>query len=282
MNSDTPAARLIPIVLFFAGLIALYYLYQYLFGVRTGNAYPLLTKTQSATVDKPISIPLAQLPSIFEGGEFTVSTWIYVTNWSHHMGLNKSILTVGGSNFDTIRIFLGANKPSVSIRLHTKDSNAAVASGMNTVGATVGAAASPSDMSLEAATRDSMFQTPQMGGGLLDSHPICDIREIGLQRWVNLTVSVNGKTVDTYVDGKLMRSCVLPSTFKVDTGYTATLLGYGGFGGQIANTVMYDAALNPEAVHTNYMAGPEPITSIGQWFARFFEPSLSNNVTSSA
>jgi hypothetical protein len=42
---------------------------------------------------------------------------------------------------------------------------------------------------------------------------------------------------------------------------------------------MYDRALNPEAVYTNYMAGPEPILSLGAWFSSFFEPSVSSNVS---
>jgi hypothetical protein len=250
--------------MFFLGLLALYYLYQYLYGPSTANAYPLITKTQSAVVPTPLVVPLTQLPSLYEGGEFTISTWIYVSNWSQRMGMNKSIITVGGANFDTIRVFLGANKPSVGIRLHTKDPNAAVA-GLG--------ASNASTVSLEAPTRDAMFQTAQTGSSLIDSSPICDVREIGLQRWTNITIAVNGKTVDSYVDGKLVRSCVLPLPFKVDVGYTATLLGYGGFGGQIAATTMYDAALNPEAVHKNYMAGPEPITSMGQWFASLFTTS---------
>ena len=97
-----------------------------------------------------------------------------------------------------------------------------------------------------------------------------------MQRWVNISVAVNAKVVDVYVDGKLSRSCVLPSTFKVDpSGYEAILLGYGGFGGKISTTTMYDVALNPEMVYKNYMAGPEPITSIGGWFSSFFEPIRS-------
>ena len=61
---------------------------------------------------------------------------------------------------------------------------------------------------------------------------------------------MNGKTVDVYYDGKLARSCVLPSFYKVDAGgYSAKLLAYGGFGGQISTTNIYDSALNPEQAY---------------------------------
>jgi hypothetical protein len=259
-------------MIFFGGLIGLYYLYQYLFGARTGNSYSLLTATQSAIVDssKPITITSNQLPSLFEGGEFTISTWIYVNNWSHRGGFSKSIINVGGPNFDTIRVYLGGNKPKVSIRLQTRDQTA-----------TASSATTKQTESLDVASRNLTFEVIQTDSGLLDSSPICDLPEIDLQRWVNLTIAVNGRTVDSYVDGKLARSCVLPSNFKVDAGgYTAKILEYGGFGGQISTTTMYDAALNPEAVYKNYMAGPIPITTIAGWFANFFEPSISATVNS--
>ena len=270
-NSSSPIARLIPMMIFFGGLIGLYYLYQYLFGAKTGNSYANLTDTQPAIIDpsKPIIITSDKLPPLFEGGEFTISTWIYVNNWSHRKGFNKSIISVGGPNFDTIRVYLGGNKPKVSIRLQTRDQTGASSS--------VSTSQAPS---LDKATQNMTFNVLQTDSGLLDSSPICDLHEIDLQRWVCLTIAVNGRTVDSHVDGKLARSCVLPSNFKVDAGgYSANLLAYGGFGGQISTTTMYDAALNPEEVYKNYMAGPLPITTISGWFSHFFEPSISSAVT---
>jgi hypothetical protein len=269
-NSSSPLGRLVPVLLILAGLIGLYYLYQYLYGPKTGNAYTLISKDMAANIDpaKPITITSDQLPSLFEGGEFTVSTWIYVNNWSYRSGFGKSIISVGGPNFDTIRIYLGGYKPKLHVRLHTRDSNVA---------------SSATDMtseSLAKATQNATFNILQTDSGLMDSSQLCDLPEIELQRWVNITVAVNGKTVDVYLNGKLARSCVLPKMFKVDAGgYSANLLAYGGFGGQLSTTTMYDAALNPEQVYKNYMAGPEPITNIGQWLASFFTPSISSTVT---
>jgi hypothetical protein len=281
-NNSSPIGRIIPVLLVFFGLIALYYLYQYLFGPRSSNAYSLLFKTQAANTDpsQPIVITSDKLPSLYEGGEFTVSAWIYITNWSYRAGFNKSILSVGGPNFDIIRVYLGGNKPSLKVRLQTKDSSGTA----NSV--PTGATASQNQMSsmpiesLDKATQNAVFNILQTDSGLLDSSPLCDLPEIDLQRWVNITIAANGRTVDVYLDGKLARSCVLPSFFKVDAGgYSAYLLSYGGFGGQIANVSMYDAALNPEQVYKNYMAGPQPITNLGDWIKSFFAPGVSVAVT---
>lgn len=274
-NTSSPVARLMPVLIILAGLIGLYYLYQYLFGPNTGKSFNLITKTQAANIDpvKPITITSDQLPPIYEGGEFSISTWVYINNWSYRGGFNKSILSIGGPNFDIIRIYLGGTKPKLSVRMQTRD--------RSTVLSTVSDNSQVPLESLDKGTLNATFNILQTDSGLLDTTPLCDLPEIELQRWVNITVAVNGKTVDVYMDGKLARSCVLPSFYKVDAGgYSAYLLAYGGFGGQISTTTMYDAALNPEQVYKNYIAGPEPITGIWQWFSATFAPGVNVSVTS--
>lgn len=264
-NSSSPVARLIPVLIFFVGLIALYYLYQYLFGPRTGNSYELIKNTQNANVDptNPIRIRSDKLPGLYEGGEFTVSTWVYIDNWSYRSGMNKSILSVGGPNFDTLRVYLGGSKPKLFVRLHTTNQ---------------GAVTQEKGDSLLKSTESSVFSQLQTESSLLESSAGCDLPEIELQRWVNIAIAVNGKTVDVYIDGKLTRSCVLPNFFKVDgSGYSANLLMYGGFGGLISTTMMYDSALHPEAIYKNYIAGPEPITNLGDWLLSIF--SFNVNIT---
>lgn len=283
--NSSPVARLIPVLLFFAGLIVLYYLYQYLFGVRTSSSYPLLTATQPANVDATagaITVTADKLPAIYEGGEFTFSTWIYVSNWSYRQGYNKSIVRLGGSSMDTLRIYLGGTKPKLFVRLHTKQTGATpgMASATGTATATAGAAGTTGDSLDVPATLAMTYTTPQMDSSMADSPSGCDATDIELQRWVNVVVAVNGKTVDLYLDGGLKRSCVLPYPFKVNPGgYSAKLLEYGGFGGKIASTTMYDSALHPEAVYKNYINGPEPVTSFTEWMKSFFTFGLNVSVS---
>lgn len=42
-----------------------------------------------------------------------------------------------------------------------------------------------------------------------DSQYDCEISEFPLQKWVNLIISFNGSAMDVYVDGKLVKSCVV-------------------------------------------------------------------------
>lgn len=239
------------------GLVALYYLYQYLFGGATLSPTSLLGVKQSANPTQPIIVPASNMPGLHEGGEFSVSMWIYIQNWGTRMGMNKHILSIGGKTHDTIRIYLGATQPTVNIVLNT-------------------AGSSSSNNTMTAKNRDHVFGTMQTGADLVgESDPnTCGLPAIDLQRWVNLVVSVNSKTVDVYLDGKLARSCVLPSFYRVDGGgYQTTLLDNGGFGGFISTVNMYGAALGPDTVYHAYMAGPQPITNFLDYLKSFFQPS---------
>lgn len=280
-NQNSSIARIIPVFIIFFGLLALYYLYQYLFGPASSNSYDLITKTQTAQSDaaKDIIFISTQIAPLHEGGEFSVSTWIYISNWSYRAGFNKPILSIGGANFDTIRMYLGASTPKLMVRVHTKEGGVNV-NGTNNVSMNDPASVSNTSMpdSLTVATFNQTFNTLQPGSGLLDNSHLCDIPELDLQRWINITVAVNGKTVDVYLDGKLSRSCVLPNPFKVDTGYSAKLLQNGGFGGQISTTTMHDIALNPEQVYRNYMAGPTPVNSFTALLGSFF-PNINISVS---
>ena len=242
--------KIFQIILFILGLIGLYYLYQYLFGTKTSNVYTLISATKSADIASTVSSD--KLPPLFEGGEFSISTWIYINNWSYNIGKGKSIISIGPqlspTSYDIIRIYLGRHQPKLHVRLHT------------------------SKEKLDSTSNDNIF-TNGTDSELLDSPQICDLPEVELQKWINITVAVNGRTVDVYLNGKLARSCVLESIFKVSNGYSAKLCS-PGFGGKISTTTMYDSALNPEQVYKQYMAGPEPIGGIFQWISSFFEPKL--------
>jgi len=268
-SSSSPIQRVLPVLLFFLGLIGLYYIYQYLFGPTTGTSYVLIDKTQPANPAKPLTPVSKEFPVLYEGGEFSISTWIYVNNWNVNNGKAKRIINITHGDFDTFRLFLGATVPSLGVRF--------------TTGTAPSSPSATNDRYLKVDVYDTLSQistSPQIdNANQLVSQPICDLPEIDLQRWVNVTVSVNNKTVDVYIDGKLSRSCVLPDTFKSNPSYEIKLLDNGGFGGNISTTIMYDKALNPEQVYQNYMTGPEPITNLKDLFLSMFAPGVNISVT---
>lgn len=271
MDGESAATtRFFQVIIAVLALVGIYYLYQYLFGGAGMTSTTLLGPKTVAQTDpaKPIVIPSSNMPGMYEGGEFSISMWLYIQNWSYRAGKNKHILSIGGTNFDTIRVYLAGNKPQLKVRLHTRDSSQ--------VTTTTSSSGVPSD-ALEKSTITGLFQNIETDSGMLDASPLCDLPEIDLQRWVQITISINGKTCDVYMDGKLARSCVLPSFYKVDkSGYNATVLGFGGFGGYVASMNMYSYAMTPDQIYHAYMAGPAPITDFGAYLKSFFEPRPTN------
>jgi hypothetical protein len=247
---------IIIVIIVILGLVGLYYLYNYLFGGPTPAAV-IIAKQQSAKLDPsaPIVKPSAALPPLYSGGEFSVSTWIYVNDWSYRNGYNKAVLSIGGPTIDTLRIYMGGQKPTLKVRVNTSQ---------GTTGTPL----------TNANSKGGLFTTLQTDSGMLDSTANCDIPNVEFQRWVCIVVAINGKTCDVYMDGKLVRSCVLENYFNVDSAYALTVGEAGGFGGNINTTQMYGYALSPDLVYNNYMAGPMPVSSILGFLTSFFEPSV--------
>lgn len=278
------AGIIVKVVGFILILIVLYYLYNFLYGadylfnffygVQDLDAKILNPGIQNSNMTKPLRITSDNLPTLYEGGEYTVSVWFYVNDYSVRRGYNKHLMTIGGSTFNTLAIYMGPFQNSLSVRVQTQ-------SGSSTVNTGSGAGGSSGSFSSPETTSDNLsndlvktlFTTMQTDASLLSILRPCDLQSIELQKWLLLTVVLNNKTCDVYLDGKLARSCVLPSFFKVDkTGLSAKLCDYQGFGGYLGPVNAYNYALNPEQVWRLYMAGPGPQYSLLDYFKSLFDP----------
>ena len=64
-----------------------------------------------------------------------------------------------------------------------------------------------------------IFPTSGISNDQLD----CEIAEFPLQKWVNLIISFNGSAMDVYVDGKLVKSCVVNLGSKLNNTQSIVL-----------------------------------------------------------
>jgi hypothetical protein len=272
VESYLPGSGIIgKIVFIILALVALYYLYQFLFGPNGLEGQVLLNKIENASPDKPYTITADKLPVLYEGGEYTVNFWVYVNDYSINLGRNKHVLSIGGSSFLTLAIFLGPYKNSLSVRVHSREGSVAGVSQ-----ASMSMTPSPQDNSdnLIVSNLNTMFEVLQPDSGLLNTLRPCDIPSIDLQKWVQITVVLNNKTCDVYMDGKMARSCILPSFYKVDkSNLTLKLADYKGFGGFVSNLSAYNYALNPEQIWRLYMSGPGPQYTFLDYLKSLFDPS---------
>ena len=266
MDQDASSSGMMPkIIVGIAVFIALYYLYVFLTSNNGLQGSIALKDVSSASPSSAYTTTGDALPAIYEGGELSLNTWIYVNDYSINRGQNKHVISLGGTNFLTCLVFLGPYKNTLSVRVQTTPP---------TNKAPTSSKPSSSDVDLRAATVQSMFGTLQTESSLLDPNTPCDIASIDLQKWVQVSVILNNKTCDVYVDGKLARSCVLPSFYRVDKNNTKlSVCDYSGFGGFVSNVSAYNYALNPEQVWNLYMSGPGPQYSLWEYVKSLFSPS---------
>jgi hypothetical protein len=84
---------------------------------------------------------------------------------------------------------------------------------------------------------------------------------------------MSGRVTDVYLDGKLARSCVNSSYYKVDpAGVSAKMAAYGGFDGFIGTTKAYNYSLTPSDIYNIYRDGPKGGQGdIFKWIESFFK-----------
>jgi hypothetical protein len=97
-------------------------------------------------------------------------------------------------------------------------------------------------------------QEPTTPGGKTVVHT-CSVSNVPIQKWVNLVVSVYGRSMDVYIDGKLVRTCLLPGVASVNNSANIYVTPLGGFEGWTAKLQYYPDSLNPQDVWNIYNRG---------------------------
>ena len=93
-------------------------------------------------------------------------------------------------------------------------------------------------------------------GGI--QHHTCTIYNVPLQKWVNLIVSFDTRVLDVYMNGKLVKTCIIENVPFIGTGdakYNVHLTPAGGFTGETANFRFFKNSLNPQEAWEIYKLG---------------------------
>jgi hypothetical protein len=215
-------------------------------GLRKSQGLPTvsLTGDSSSSGDQlpaPVSgktktvIPAANAP-IGANGTFGLQFWMYIADWDFNFSKEKTVVK---------RIATGtATDVSPHITLH------------------------PTDNSLQ--VKIAIY--PNTGGGASSTSSTgdsftCTVENVPLQRWFAVSVTVFQRNVDIYIDGRLVKSCVLPGVPKPVLGDVHIGDDANGFSGSVCNLKAYTGMLGPDAAKayaaagTNCQAPAGPTTS---------------------
>jgi hypothetical protein len=244
---SNPYKTIVTYGLLFLGVVALYYLFNFLYGTSDIFTVQLLNVSTDAT---KIPATLPDIPSPLSGGEYSANIWVYITSFRNSSGLTtsrKHVFELQGKGFSTLVVALGADQSSLITRVETNDTIQVL---------------TPAGITafLATATEASASQ---------GNPPVCDIPEIDLQRWIHLAVSINGRIMDVYMDGKLARSCILPDIPVASEAGNQGVYA-GGFPGYVSGIKFRAYALTPDRVYAEYQAGPYSSSNFMTFIAEKF------------
>ena len=111
----------------------------------------------------------------------------------------------------------------------------------------------------------------------------CVVPNIPIQKWVNVIVSVYQQSVDIYIDGKLVKTCLLYGIPNVDmTKSETSITPYGGFSGWTTMFKYWETPCDPQKAWDIYSAGYS-----GSWMGNLLgnysiKVSIVDNATQTA
>jgi len=170
-------------------------------------------------------IPLADAPA-GNGTNYGVQFWMFIKDWDYKFSQEKEIVKRIGSTG-------GDSSPYITLHPTDNSLQVRVAIYPNTPGS--GAAAAPSTSS-----NGDTFT--------------CTVENVPLQSWFSVSVTVFQRNLDIYINGRLVKSCVLPGVPKPIIG-DMVIGDNGGFSGSVCNLHTYVNPLTPDDAKAFFSAG---------------------------
>ena len=217
-------------------------LFRYIFT----DPYLLQNIQDGQTASQIAATSLATNGSGTPSSNFAYSVWFYVNNWNYRYGEPKVIFgRMGAVSSDGSGSVSGISgiDPCPAVVLGAIENNVSIS-----LGCFPGA-----------------DQEPTTPGGKTVVHT-CSVSNVPIQKWVNLAISVYGRTMDIYIDGKLVRTCLLPGVASVNNNSNIYVTPKGGFEGWTSRLQYFPDAINPQEAWNIYAKG---YTSWGNMFGSY-------------
>jgi len=196
---------------------------------------------------------------------FTLSVWFYIDNWGNDIGNEKNILFMA-TNYTarTFTDFIGATTPFSGIS--TYKSSGPPASPIIYKNINIALDKYENNLFIDIECFPDRAGTPNQPTQTIYAR--YKIPNVSVQKWNNLTISVDGRTLDVYLDGKLRNSFILHGLYKnfytnnaKKHIYLGTLPGGStsngniGFEGFITRVRFEGDSCNPQDAYNIYKEG---------------------------
>lgn len=192
-----------------------------------------LPSAKDATTTTSISSAVTQ---VADKGAYGMQFWMFIKDWNYNFGKEKHVLSRSDSSNPDImnpKITLHPTENTMKISVSVFPSSAG------------GSKAEPA---------------PANHSGSTDDVFLCEIPDIPLQSWFSVSLTVFDRNLDFYINGRLVKSCLLSGVPKPAAG-DIVLNNNGGFSGSLCSFYHYPKALVPSDAQTFFSSGSSCQTS---------------------
>ena len=172
--------------------------------------------------------------NLASSSNFTYSIWFFIDDWNYRYGEPKII-------FGRMTTGSGKKEPCPSVTLAPLQNN----------------------INVDLAVYPGLDEQPTDGSNYIVHN--CAIANVPIQKWCNLLISVYNRTLDIYLDGKLVRTCLLPGVAKVDSSAPLYVTPMGGFSGWTSRFQYWSDSTDPQKAWNIYQGGYG-----GSWLGSLF------------
>lgn len=228
----------------FLGLVVvgglIYGVYWYATNKASGSWNPVLARLTTTSTPYP-----GKTKSVISGAaipagvqDYGVQFWMFIKDWDYRFGEDKVVLqridpSMKGAFGPQVSLSPNDNTLNVKISLFPSDPNS---------------------------VQKSTPAPANQGGSATGDSFTCKVENVPLQAWFSVSVTVFQRNVDIYINGKLVKSCVLPGVPRPIAGDIEVGPG-GGFSGSVCDVMSYAKMLVPNDATAFYTAGT-PCSSI--------------------
>jgi len=200
-------------------ILLLYIVISYLMKDKNTLSASVVDATTMQTIDAS-SLDVGNSTS--STSNFTYSIWIFIEDWNYRFGEPKVVFgRMSADKGPCPTVVLGANQNNLIVSLEVFPG---------------------SDSVSDTTTTDPVIHE-------------CNISNIPLQKWVNCLISAYGRSLDVYIDGKLVRTCVLPGVSKIDSSANVYITPGGGFSGWTSYFQYWANSTDPQTAWNIYKKG---------------------------
>jgi len=230
-------------------IILLYIIVKYISSSST-TATGLISGTTMQTISAK---NLSTTSSGVKSSNFTYSVWFYIDDWNYNYGQSKVLFGRVSTAATTTSSSASTTASTTGLGIYSLSQYGSNPCPLVTFGAIENNLSVALTVYSESSTTYSSDDSVDPSSSAIIH--TCSVPNVPIQSWCNLLISVYGRTLDIYLDGKLVNTCVLPGTAKINSDANVYITPVGGFAGWTSKFKYYPNATDPQTAWNIYQEG---------------------------